>query len=305
MLLHELQVDIAVDLKGYTHDARPGILAHRPAPIQVGFLGYPGTTGAAFIDYVIADRIVLPFDQQPHYAEKIVHLPECYQVNDSRRRIAGSAPTRNDAGLPDDAFVFCSFNNNYKITPPVFDVWMRLLHAVDGSVLWLLRDNDGAERNLRKEAAVRGIDPGRLVFAGRMQLDQHLARHRLADLFLDTLPVNAHTTASDALWAGLPLITWCGEAFAGRVAASLLTAVGLPELVTHSLDDYEALALKLATDAPLLKSVRQKLEHNRLTCALFDANRFRAHLEAAYATMWDLYQRGESPRSFSVAPQAV
>ncbi len=305
MLLHELQVDIAVDLKGYTHDARPGILAHRPAPIQVGFLGYPGTTGAAFIDYVIADRIVLPFDQQPHYAEKIVHLPECYQVNDSRRRIAGSAPTRNDAGLPDDAFVFCSFNNNYKITPPVFDVWMRLLHAVGGSVLWLLRDNDGAERNLRKEAAVRGIDPGRLVFAGRMQLDQHLARHRLADLFLDTLPVNAHTTASDALWAGLPLITCCGEAFVGRVAASLLHAVALPELVTHSLADYEALALKLATDAPLLKSIRQKLERNRPTCALFDANRFRAHLEAAYTTMWDLYRCGESQRSFSVAPQAV
>ena len=296
------QARALLDLKGYTHDARPGILAHRPAPIQVGFLGYPGTTGAAFIDYVIADRIVLPFDQQPHYAEKIVHLPECYQVNDSRRRIAGSAPTRNDAGLPDDAFVFCSFNNNYKITPPVFDVWMRLLHAVDGSVLWLLRDNDGAERNLRKEAAVRGIDPGRLVFAGRMQLDQHLARHRVADLFLDTLPVNAHTTASDALWAGLPLITWCGEAFAGRVAASLLTAVGLPELVTHSLDDYEALALKLATDARAARRLSRAAREKPPDRAALRHGSLPPRPPSSKPTSPCSTSRGqdEPPRSFSV-----
>jgi protein O-GlcNAc transferase len=187
----------------------------------------------------------------------------------------------------------------------VFDVWMRLLRAVEGSVLWLLRDNDSAEQNLRKEAAGRGIDPARMVFAGRMALEDHLARHRVADLFLDTLPVNAHTTASDALWAGLPLVTCCGEAFAGRVAASLLAAVGLPELVTHSLQHYEALALKLASDAALLRSVRQKLAQNRLTCPLFDANRFRRHLEAAYTRMWEHGQRGESPRSFEVEGEAV
>src|SRR5262249_39254021 len=206
-LLNELQIDIAVDLKGHTKGSRPRIFAHRPAPIQVSYLGYPGTTGAEFIDYVIADPIVLPFDQQPFYTEKIVHLPECYQVNDSQRQIAERTPTRREAGLPDQGFVFCCFNNNYKITAPVFDVWMRLLAAVEDSVLWLVRDNAAAENNLRKQAAARGIDPARLVFAEKQPLADHLARHRLADLFLDTLPYNAHTTASDALWAGLPVLT--------------------------------------------------------------------------------------------------
>src|SRR5262249_17756404 len=206
------------------------------APIQVNYLGYPGTMGADFIDYVIADNIVLPFDQQLYYTEKIVHLPDCYQVNDSQRKIADDKLTRHEAGLPESRFVFCCFNNNYKITAPVFEVWMRLLRTVDGSVLWLLRDNSSAEANLRKEAVAQGIDPARLVFGSRMPLKDHLARQRLADLFLDTLPINAHTTASDALWAGLPLLTCCGESFAGRVAASLLNAVGLPELVTHNLD---------------------------------------------------------------------
>jgi predicted O-linked N-acetylglucosamine transferase (SPINDLY family) len=236
-LLREIEIDIAVDLNGYTRGARPQILAHRPAPIQVSYLGYPGTMGAGFIDYVIADPIVLPFDRQPFYTEKIVHLPECYQVNDSKRKIGERTPTRGEAGLPDEGFVFCGFNNNYKITAPVFDVWMRLLRRVESSVLWLKRDNQAAERNLGNEAAARGIDPARLVFAGRLPLlEDHLARHRLADLFLDTLPYNAHTTASDALWAGLPVLTCQGRAFAGRVPASLLAAVGLPELVTDSLD---------------------------------------------------------------------
>jgi predicted O-linked N-acetylglucosamine transferase (SPINDLY family) len=299
-LLTELQVEFAVDLKGYTRDARSGILAYRPAPIQVNYLGYPGTMGASFIDYVIADPIVLPFEQQPFYTEKIIQLPDCYQVNDSRRKIGDRTPTRQETGLPDAGFVFCCFNNNYKITATVFDVWMRLLRAVNGSVLWLLVDNATAQNNLRQEAAARGIDPARLVFGAQLSLEEHLARHRLADLFLDTLPYNAHTTASDALWAGLPLVVCRGETFAGRVAASLLHAIGLPELVTGSLDEFEALALQLATDSSRLQSIRRKLAQNRLSYPLFDTDRFRRHIEAAYLTAWEIWQRGESPRSFKV-----
>jgi predicted O-linked N-acetylglucosamine transferase (SPINDLY family) len=302
--LRELEVDIAVDLKGHTQDARTEILAHRPAPIQINYLGYPGTMGAEFIDYVIADPIVLPFDQQRFYTEKIIQLPDCYQVNDSRRRIAQRTPSRREAGLPEQGFVFCCFNQSYKITPPVFDIWMRLLHAVEGSVLWLLADNAGAQINLRGEAAARGIDTARLVFASRLPLDQHLARLRVADLFLDTLPYNAHTTASDALWAGLPLVSCRGEAFAGGVGASLLNAVGLPELVTTSLEQYEALALQLARDTSLLQSVRAKLAQNRLSYPLFDTPRFCRHIEAAYLTAWQIWQRGESPRSFRVEAQS-
>ena len=299
-LLHDLQVDIAVDLKGYTQDTRCGIFAYRPAPIQASYLGFPGTMGAEFIDYVIADKTVAPFEHQAFYTEKIVHLPDCYQVNDSKRRIAERSPTRREAGLPERGFVFCCFNNNWKITPEVFSVWMRLLHAVEGSVLWLLGDNASAERNLRREAQVRGIDPARLVFASRLSLADHLARHRLADLFLDTLPYGAHTTASDALWAGLPVVTRLGGSFAGRVAASLLKAIGLPELVTHSIEDYEALALRLAKDPSLLERYRRQLAKNRLTHPLFDTERFRRHIEAAYLQMWEIWQRGEHPRSFAV-----
>ncbi len=258
-LLNDLHVDIAIDLNGHTQNARSGILAHRPAPIQVGYLGYPGTMGTGFIDYVIADKIVLPFDQQPFYTEKIVHLPDCYQVNDSKRAIAARTPTRREAGLPDEGFVFCCFNNNYKITRPVFDVWMRLLGAVEGSVLWLLQDNSDAEENLRREAWARGIDPARLVFASRLEPEAYLARYRLADLLVDTLPYNAHTTASDALWTGLPVLTCRGASFAGRVATSLLHAAGLPELAARDLGEYEALALRLATDASLLRSLRHRL----------------------------------------------
>jgi predicted O-linked N-acetylglucosamine transferase (SPINDLY family) len=301
-LINDLRVDIAVDLNGHIQHARLGILAFRPAPIQVSYLGYPGTTGADFIDYIIGDAIVLPFDQQPHYTEHIVHLPDCYQVNDRKRMIAPNTPTRQDLDLPAEGLVFCCFNNNWKITPAVFDVWMRLLKAVDGSVLWLLRDNGDAETNLHKEAAARGIDPTRLAFAGRLPLEDHLARHRLADLFLDTLPCNAHTTASDALWSGLPVLTCCGKTLGGRVAASLLNAVGLSELVTHSLEEYEALALRLATDWSLLRGYRDRLEHNRLRFPLFDSNRFCRHIEATYTIMWEVWQRGERPRSFSVGP---
>jgi protein O-GlcNAc transferase len=298
-LIHEMQVDIAVDLSGYTKDSRPKILAHRPAPIQVNYLVFPGTMGSEFIDYVIADAIVLPFGLQEFYTEKIVHLPNCYQVNDRKRAVA-DPPDRRDAGLPPNGLVFCCFNDNYKITPPVFDIWMRLLCRVEQSVLWLYRGNAAAEQNLRREAAARGIDADRLIFAPRVRLEDHLARHRLADLCLDTLPYNAHTTASDALWTGVPLVTCRGRSFAGRVAASLLHAAGLPELVTENLEDYEALALRLAADPSLLRALRDRLQQNRLTYPLFDTDRFRRHIEAAYVTMWEIWQRGERPRSFSI-----
>ncbi len=299
-LLHELEVDIAIDRSGYAANARPGIFAYRPAPIQVNYLGYPGTLGADFYDYIIADPIVLPFDQQPFFTEKIVHLPECYQANDSKRTISAETPTRQEVGLPEGGFVFCCFNDTYKITAPVFDIWMRLLKQIDGSVLWLFRKNAAVELNLRREAAARGIDPARLVFADRVKLDRHLARHRLADLFLDTLPYNAHTTGSDALWAGLPLLTCRGDSFAGRVAASLLVAVGLPELVTDNFEEYEALALRLAKEPSLLRSFQQRLNQNRLTYPLFDTGRYRRHLEAAFTKMWELWQCGERPRNFTV-----
>jgi predicted O-linked N-acetylglucosamine transferase (SPINDLY family) len=301
-LLNDRHVDIAIDMNGYQRDTRQGIFAHRPAPVQVSYLGFPATMGADFIDYIIADAIVLPSEHQQFYTERIVHLPDCYQVNDRKRKIAESTPTRREMGLPEHAFVFCCFNNNWKITPIVFDVWMRLLHRVEGSVLWLLWDNEGAERNLRKDAQRRGIDPSRLMFARRLPLDVHLARHRLADLFLDTLPCNAHTTASDALWVGLPVLTCKGEAFAGRVAASLLHAVGIPELITSSLEDYQALALKLARDPALLAEIKAKLVHHRDTCPLFNTVRVTRHIEAAYTTMWETWQRGEAPKSFSVEP---
>ena len=302
-LLNHMQVDIAIDLSGRTQDSRLGILAHRPAPVQATYLGYAGTTGAGFIDYVIADQTVLPFDQQPFYTEKIVHLPDCFQANDSTRKIADRTPTRSEAELPEVGFVFCCFNNNFKITRPVFEVWMRLLRAVEGSVLWLSQDNADAKENLRKAAAGRGLDPARLIFAPRVERDdEHLARHRLADLFVDTLPYNAHATASDALWAGLPLLTCRGTSFAGRVATSLLSAAGLPELAANDLAEYEALALRLATDAALLGGFRHRLAQNRAASPLFDTDRFRCHIESAYTTMLELQRRGESPRSFSVEP---
>jgi predicted O-linked N-acetylglucosamine transferase (SPINDLY family) len=302
-LLRENEIDIAVDLKGYTQESRPEILAFRPAPIQASYLGYPGSMGADFIDYIIADHAVIPPEQAGCYSEKIAWLPDSYQCNDRQRAIADMTPSRQEAGLPPSGFVFCCFNNNYKITPAMFDVWMRLLQTVPGSVLWLLRENVVAEGNLQREAKARGVDPARLVFADRMPLAEHLARHRLADLFLDTLPYNAHTTASDALWAGLPVLTCQGMSFAARVASSLLTAVGLPELVTTSLADYEALALRLATDPRLIGELRARLAANRLTHPLFDTSRFCRHIEAAYATMWETWQRGEAPQSFAVEVQ--
>jgi predicted O-linked N-acetylglucosamine transferase (SPINDLY family) len=303
--MNEKRVDIAIDRSGYTAQSRPGIFAHRPAPIQVNYIGFPGTLGADFYDYIIADRIVLPPEHEQLYSEKIVHLPDSYLVTDATQIIAPDIPTREQAGLPARGYVFCCFNHNYKITDRVFDIWMRLLHRIDGSVLWLMNNGAAAERNLRQEASARGIDPQRLVFADRVKHEQHLARHRLADLFLDTLPYNAHTTAADALWAGLPLVTCCGGSFAGRVAASLLQAISLPELVTYNLEDYEALALRLATEPSLLCSFQKKINENRLTYPLFDSDRYRRHLETAYETMWERWQRGETPRSFAVEPLLI
>jgi protein O-GlcNAc transferase len=304
-VLSDLRVDIAVDLQGHQQGARPGIFALRPAPIQVNYLGYPGTTGARFMDYIIADKIVLPFNRQSYYAESIVHLPNCYQVNDRKLTIAARTPTRKELRLPDTGFVFCSFNNSWKITSAVFDVWMRLLHAIEGSVLWVLSDNKDTENNLRIEAINRGVASFRLVFAARTSTEDHLARLRVADLFLDTLPYNAHATASHALWAGLPVLTCQGEAFAGRVGASLLSAIGLRELVTHSLAEYEAVALRLAQEPQLLASYRARLAENRLTHPLFDTDRFRQNLEAAFSRMWERWQNGENPMSFEVRDERV
>ena len=299
-LLNELAVDIVVDLGGHTEGSRTSMLAYRPAPIQVNYFGYPGTSGAEFIDYVMADRVVLPFDQQPFFSEKIVHLPDSYQANDSKRQTAAIAPTRADLGLPDDAFVFTCFNNAYKLSRPVVGTWIRLLKACPNSLLWLYYINDSAQANLQQELISHGVDPSRVILAPVVEQPDHLARLRLADLFLDTLPYNAHTTASDALWAGVPVLTCLGPTFAGRVAGSLLHAVGLPELITNSLEEYETLAQKLAGDPALLDSLRERLSQGRLSHPLFDTARLTRHIEAAYATMVDTWQRGEPPKGFSV-----
>jgi protein O-GlcNAc transferase len=299
-ILRGLEVDIAIDLMGLTANSRPGIFAARPSPVQVSYLGYAGTTGADYIDYLVADRFAIPPDQHGCFSEKVVYLPDSFQANDAKRRISEGTPSRAEAGLPDHGFVFCCFNNAFKITPDLFDVWMRLLAATEGSVLWLSAGGS-ARDNLRREAQRRGVSPERLVFASKTpRMEDHLARYRLADMFLDTLHFNAHTTASDALWAGLPVLTCAGATYAGRVAGSLLHAVGLPELVTGSLAAYEALALKLTRDPALLASFRQRLARDRDTCPLFDTTRFTRHLEAAYTAMWERQQRGEAPESFAV-----
>jgi len=304
--LRELEVDIAVDLMGHTRDARMGIFAERAAPIQVSYLGYAGTSGADYIDYIIGDPVVLPFEHQPFYSERTVQLPDSFFACDSERPIASRVPSRREAGLPEQGFVFCCFNNAAKLQPAMFDLWMRLLRDVPGSVLWLSPKQASAERNLRQEAQARGVAPQRLVFAGReAKLEDHLARHRLADLFLDTLPYNAHATAGDALWAGLPVLTCLGGSFAARVAASLTTAVGLPELVTTSLAEYEALALRLARDPSLLGALRQRLDRQRGSHPLFDTARLCRHIEAAYTTMWQTWQQGAAPAAFRVAPSGA
>lgn len=289
-LIRELKIDILVDLSGLTKDSRTGVLAYRAAPIQVNYLGYPGTMGAEYIDYIFADNTLIPQNLQNYYSEKIVYLPNTYQVNDSKRVISARNFSREELGLPEVGFVFCCFNNNFKILPNIFDSWMRILNSVEDSVLWLFEDNVHASENLRIEATKRGIDSKRIIFAQRMPLADHLARHQCADLFLDTFPYNAHTTASDALWAGLPLVTLAGESFASRVAASLLNAIGLPEMITYSVDEYEAMAINLAKNAERLNTIRQKLVSNRLEFPLFDTVRFTRNIELAYSAILENYQ---------------
>ena len=298
--MRRMEIDIAVDLTGFCEYGRTEILGFRPAPVQVNYLGFPGTSGADFIDYIIADETIIPPDRAQFFSEKVIYLPDTYQANDRKRKIASRAPTRREAGLPDEGTVFCAFNNAYKITPPIFDIWMDLLRQVEGSVLWLLGDNPAAIRNLTREAEARGVAPGRLIFAPRVAPEEHLARFGLADLFLDTLPYNAHTTASDALWTGVPVVTCMGEAFAGRVAASLLKAAGLPELVTGTLDEYRTLALALGCDRNALKKLKEKLALAHTASPLFDTARFTRHLESAYGQMWQRQLQGQTPSSFTI-----
>jgi predicted O-linked N-acetylglucosamine transferase (SPINDLY family) len=303
--VRDLEIDIAVDLSGHTEGARPAVFARRPAPVQVNYLGYAGTMGQSHWDYILADRFVIPEDSRNAYVEQVVELPGSFMVNDDRRKISDHVPSRAQAGLPESGFVFCCFNNAYKITPDVFDVWMRLLRETEGSVLWLSSVHDAGAANLRREAQARGVAADRLVFAPKVARNEdHLARIRLADLFLDTLYYNAHVTAADALWAGVPVLTCPGATFASRVAGSLLGAVGLQELITTSLSDYETLALRLARDPALLSVLRQKLASNRTSFPLFDTARFARHVEAAYLAMWERSRRGEPPRGFAVAALA-
>jgi predicted O-linked N-acetylglucosamine transferase (SPINDLY family) len=300
-LIAALNVDILIDLKGYTTDARPGVLAMRPAPVQISYLGFPGTMGAPFIDYLVADGFVVPEDHRRFFTEKIIYLPDTYQPNDSKREVDAQPLARSAVGLQEGQFVFCNFNNSYKITPEFFDIWMRLLSRVENSVLWLMGKSMEYEVKLRKEAARRGVSPDRLVFAPQVESKTHLKRQQLADLFLDNLPCNAHTTASDALWVGLPLVTCAGSTFAGRVAGSLLMAAGAPELITSTLADYEQLALDLASDRGRLGRIRSKLETSGKTSALFDSRTYTRHLENAYAAVWSRHQAEEAPDHIFVA----
>jgi predicted O-linked N-acetylglucosamine transferase (SPINDLY family) len=300
--IREQEIDIAIDLTGHTSGSRVEILAARPAPVQLHYIGYPGTLGADFIDYLIVDPFLVPPEEQQHYSEALIYLSQCYQANDRKRVASERPPSRAEAGLPAEGLVFCCFNQAYKITPAFFGAWMRLLLAVPDSVLWLLSDNRWADDNLRREAAARGVAPERLVFAPKLPMEEHLARHRLADLFLDTFPYNAHTTASDALWMGLPVVTCAGRSFASRVAGSLLHAVGLSELITGDVAEYERLALALAREPARLAAMCRRLEAARASAPLFDLDRTRGEIERAYEEVWETHRRGEVPRTFMLAP---
>ena len=294
------RIDILVNLDFPSKELRKSVFARRAAPLQANYLGYPGTAAVNDCDYLIADAVVIPAEHSERYLEKIVRLPDSYQPNDGKREIAGRPMRRSDMGLPEQEFVFCCFNRNLKLNPETLDCWSRILSAVPGSVLWLLKDSVAAAGNLRKEAAARGLDPSRLVFAEYTTLDGHLARHRLADLFLDTLPCNAHTTASEALWAGLPVLTRIGETFAGRVGASVLTAIGMPELIAATQEEYEAKAIDLAANPERLRGLKEKLARNRLTTPLFDTERYTRRLEAAFEAMHARRLAGLPPEDFDV-----
>jgi protein O-GlcNAc transferase len=298
-LMREFEVDVAIDVTGYTEQQKCGVFAHRPAPVQVNYLGYPGTMGASFMDYILADDFVIPPHLRGSYAEQVVYLPDCFQANDDRRT-AGPRPSRAAVGLPEKGLVFCCFNGSAKLTPATLDVWGRLLQAVPDSVLWIVARSIEVRANLEREIGLRGVDPRRVVFASAMSYREHLGRVALADLFLDTFPFSAGTTASDALWAGVPILTCVGEAFSSRMAASLLRSLGLPELITGSLEEYERRALELARAPESLGALRRRLEENRRSAAVFDTAHFCRKLESAYVAMWERAERGEPPQSFSV-----
>ena len=293
-------ISIVIDLKGYTTHSRTGIFSYRPAPIQINYIGFPGTMGASFIDYIIADNTLIPPHLERFYSEKIIRLPHTYQPNDRHRIIGDTVPSRAEVGLPESGFVYCCFNNPYKVMPETFSVWMRILHAVPNSVLWLLKDEPETEANLKHQASTAGVDASRLIFAERRSIPEHLARHMLADLFLDTLPYNAHTTTSDALWTGLPVLTCMGQSFASRVAASLLNACGLTELITESRADYEKLAIELACHPTKLATIRAKLIANRDKHPLFDTVRYAKNLETAFETIIQLANDNKPSESFTV-----
>jgi predicted O-linked N-acetylglucosamine transferase (SPINDLY family) len=298
--IFDKEIDILVNLNGFFGKPRQGIFAKKPAPIQVNYLGFPGTIGSTYMDYLIADKVVIPKESRQHYTEKIVYLPHCYQANDSTRQIDGREFSKKELGLPEEGFVFCCFNNSYKILPQMFDIWMRLLHSVPGSVLWLIEDNQDATHHLQQEAQARGIDAERIIFAKRVPLSEHLGRHQCADLFLDTLPYNAHTTASDALWAGLPVLTCTGTSFAGRVASSLLSTLDLPELIATSVAEYESLAYGLASSPEKLQQIKAKLAKNRLNSPLFNADLMARELESAYLAMYKRFQEALPPEHINL-----
>jgi len=288
-LSRKLEIDIAVDLKGITTDSRFGIFLKRCAPIQINFLGYPGTLGTSTIDYILADKILISKKNQKNFFEKIIYMPNSYQPNDTKKKISKKNFTRKEMGLPKNSFVFCCFNQNYKITPDVYDIWMKLLKKIDGSVLWLMKNSEKVTENLKKEAIKRNIKSNRIIFAEKMPLAEHLARHKLADLFIDTFPYNAHTTCSDALWSGLPVITRMGESFASRVGASLLSAIELKELITKSEKEYEKLAIKLATNPKLLNKIKNKLKKNKVLKPLFNTKLYTSNIELAYTKIYNNY----------------
>jgi predicted O-linked N-acetylglucosamine transferase (SPINDLY family) len=301
--MRSLEVDIAIDLTGYTSGCRPGIFAHRPAPVQVNYFGFPGTTGASFMDYIIGDDFVAPECSAAFFSERIVRLPDSFHPGGPRGQLTAAVPacSRSDEGLPERCIVLCAFHNTYKINPECFDIWARVMHAVPDSVLWVLGES-GAQRRLQHEAVARGLEPKRLVFARRVPYEEHLRRLRVADLFLDTWPFNAGATAADALWAGVPLLTCAGEAFASRMAGSVLRAVGLPELITYSCGDYERRATELASDHERLGKLKSRLAANLHTHPMYDGPRYCRHLESAYTQMWERVQRGEVAASFDVRP---
>ena len=293
------QIDIAIDLKGFTINHRLGVFSKRVAPIQASYLGYPGTIGASFMDYIIADKVVIPEENQKYFSEKIIYLPDSYQVNDSTKKISNKKFTYKDFGLPENHFIYCCFNNSYKINPTIFDVWMNILMKKNKSVLWLLEDNPVNKKNIQKEAKRRGISEDRIIFANRIENSEHLARHQLADLFLDTLPYNAHTTASDALWSGLPVLTCEGDTFQGKVASSLLNAIGLPELITNSLHEYQKLAIKIA-NGNNISDIKNKLNNNIKSTALFNTKNFTKYVEEAYIKIYEQNKKGLKPENIFI-----